>query len=182
MSPKQTSVKMDSKQESIEQPWNVVGNNDKSPNVIRDNRVANESRYDSKTSSVAEARSPFLQAAKVLPDVCDDDDLFKNENLPDDLKLPGLPEPSRFQYSDHPTANVDASMSTAREIKDVLKKINPMTNVIVKVFYGQKKLFGFPIIFKKLLDETKGNSLVSFTELHERIAMHCDDALRIKKI
>jgi hypothetical protein len=181
MHPEQTSVKMDPKKESTEQPWNVVGNNDKSPSIIRDNRVANETCVD-KTSIATDLRSPFLRAAKVLPDICDDEDLIKTDNLPDDLKLPSLPEPNDIKFANHLEANANVSiMSTTREVKDVLRKNSPMTNVIVKIFFGQKKLFVFPIIFKKLLDESKGNNFVSFKELHGRIAVHCDDALESRK-
>ena len=174
MSPKQLPVKMESKKNSSDPSWNVVGNNDGSAVPPRNSPDAS-TLLPSDKRSFADSRATFVRAAKELPDVCDDDDTGRSDHeFLKDFKMPSLPNKPVPSSDDH-------RVSTSKKVNEILKKIDPMTNIIVKVFYSQKKLFGFPLLFGNILDNTLGSSIVAFSELHHRVSIHCDDALESRK-
>jgi hypothetical protein len=89
----------------------------------------------------------------------------------DERKLPSLPKkPS----SDGLKLQSYVDKETAR-LLPLFATINPLSSVIVKVLFNDKKVFGFPIMFRQFLrDET---SFCSFDEIHDMIANRADDAL-----
>jgi hypothetical protein len=121
-----------------------------------------------------EKRSAFLQAAELYPEIFDDDVLIsrgQKGDPSDDLKLPSLPKRSSPESPLKETcADVDK-----KKLLPFFESINPLSSVIVKVLFNDKKVFGFPIIFRQFLkDDT---SFISFDDLHEMIAQRADNAL-----
>lgn len=172
MSPKQFPVKMESKKDSSDPSWKVVGGNDGRASPVREVPVANTTVDDK--ASIAEGRfSPFVRAAKELPEIYESEDIAP-DYVPTfgDLKMPNLP---RYDPTE------DQSIASIKRLQEVIEKMDPMDNAIVKVFYSNKKLFGFPLIVGHLLDESTSHGMVTFSELHNRISAFCDDAMTSRK-
>ena len=134
MSPKQLPVKMESKKDSSSPSWNVVGSNDGSTVPLCSTAADIPAPEDRR--NVDANLSPFMRTAKELHDIYDDeeDDPIVNSESMKDLKMPSLCVKPK---DDSPTPAI-------KKVNEIIATIDPMTNIIVKVFYAQKKTIWIP--------------------------------------
>lgn len=150
MSPKHTSFKSESNKD-LSHPFHSGGK------MLATNVPDNLRHHKTDVPGATNKNWKNVQMRSVLPSAVE-------EEYPD------------LTYYVNPIKKVENDQD-APSVHALLRSIDPMFNVIVQVFNGQKKMFAFPIAFRHFIVDSEHTSLIGYKELHHMVASHANHNL-----